>query len=117
MVTGSLDKASGGRTAPATKKVNQVGQGATSAVSGATKNVGATAQGAGKNVSNTAGGAMGDLAQTGKDTASAVQRRDIKGVGTGVAKVWMLLQFLRTCGGVLTFDRVWDGLLVVSAKG
>lgn len=39
-----------------------------------------------KDASGTANGAVGNLAQTGKTTAGAIKRGDVKGVGTGLAK-------------------------------
>lgn len=39
---------------------------------------------------------MGNLAQTGRDTAGAVGRGDVKGVGSGVAKV---REITESCNG------------------
>lgn len=54
--------------------------------SDAAKNIGGTAQGVAKDASSTANGAVGNLTQTGKTTAGAIKRGDIKGVGSGLAK-------------------------------
>jgi hypothetical protein len=68
-----------------TKKVNQVGNGATKTLSHTTKNVGNTGQGAVQNVKDTVDGAVGNLSNTLKDTGGAVGRADLKGVGRGLA--------------------------------
>lgn len=83
---GTVEKATGGKAAPATKKINKVGSGAVDTAGNAAKNVSGTAQGAAKDVSGTASGAAGNLAKTGKVPAGAVGRGDFKGTGKALAK-------------------------------
>jgi phage-related protein len=84
--SGKLDSATGGYSAPATKKVNQATQGASKTAGDAGKSATSAASKAGNNVSNTASGAIGDLTKTGTDTWNAASKGDIKGAFGGVAK-------------------------------
>lgn len=90
-----------------TKKVNQAAGGATKTAGGAASGLNKTASGAVKNAGGAAGGefepralhallkrqrltvlpvgAVGDLADTGKQTAGAIRKGDIKGAASGLA--------------------------------
>ena len=83
VLVGQVNKATGGRAAPATNKVNQAAGGVAKTGSGAVKGAAGTAGGAAKNVSGTAGGAVGNLTNTGKQTGAAIKRGDIKGTASG----------------------------------
>lgn len=78
-----MNKATGGRAAPATNRVNQAAGGVAKTGTGAVRGATGTAGGAAKNVSGTAQGAVGNLANTGKQTGAAIRRGDIKGTATG----------------------------------
>ena len=78
-----MNKATGGKAAPATNKVNQAADGVAKTGGGAVKGATGTAGGAAKNVSGTAQGALGNLGNTGKQTGAAIKKGDIKGTASG----------------------------------
>lgn len=84
--TAPLDKASKTRTAPVTKKINQAGAGATQTSNDATTNVGKLTNDTVQNIKRTTDSAVGDVATTVTDTGKAIGKRDVRGVGKGVAR-------------------------------
>jgi len=84
--TALLDKAPKTRTATATKKINQAGAGATQTSNDATTNVGKLTNDTVQNIKRTTDSAVGDVATTVKDTGNAIGKRDVRGVGKGVAR-------------------------------
>jgi len=82
---GKVDQATGGKTAPATKKVNQTTSGVAKTGSDAAKGATGTASNAAKGVSSTASGVSGNLANTGKNTYSSLKKGDFKGTASGMS--------------------------------
>lgn len=69
-----------------TKRVNRAGAGVTQTASDAATNVGNLTNDTVGNVKNTADSAVGDLSSTVTNTGTAIGKKDIKGVGAGIAK-------------------------------
>lgn len=84
--TAPLDKASKTRTAPVTKKINQAGTGTTQTANDATTNVGKLTNDTVQNIKRTTDSAVRDVATTVTDTGKAIGKRDVRGVGNGVAR-------------------------------
>lgn len=82
---GKLDQATGGKTAGASKRVNDASKGAGKTVSDAQKQASDGVSKAGKNVTDTGSGAMNDVTDMGKETWGAISKGDVMGAGKGIA--------------------------------
>lgn len=112
--TAPLDKAPKTRTAPATKKINQAGTGTTQTANDATTNVGKLTNDTVQNIKRTTDSAVGDVATTVKDTGNAIGKRDVRGVGKGVARgeTFPRLPFLFLFFLILLLSRNWNLRLI-----
>lgn len=97
-----MNKATGGKAAPATNKVNQTAGGVAKTGGGVAKGATGAAGGAAKNVSGTASGALGNLSNTGKQTGAAMKKGDVKGTASGELLLSLQVRLFFSCGW-LTF--------------